>query len=876
MKPCLRVLAMAAVLSVTGAAVLAGQERVIRSARKVQELAPARAAAGVKVELHLTLTQWHATRQWYIGQDDSGGVYLDGPAVQRLGDSANWFRPGDRVVVLGETAAGLYAPIVRPWAMLWAGHVGQPQPARAKTDELAAPSLHNRLVEVEGRVASFATEQPVPGLPPTDWLVLEADGQPLRVQLPGGSLGRLLNRLSGARVRVRGVASIEFATQGQMVGPQLLSRSAADIDVVGEAAEPELQDWKLPLEDLERLFRLGDWRQVGGRHRVRGRVVYVGAETIVIQKGATTLDIPRSACFGARLGDHLEVVGTFTTTPGGYLAMTAALGRVLEDPAPMVEARSLNAETGYFELVRGTLGELEAEVVLVPEAGDAAELEVQMGPWRIRVLVPREPPGRDGPARGDRVRIRGLLRREPAILAGNRFEELRMYVSHGEALQVIDRAGWAQRMPWRRVAAWAAIALLAAVVWGLVLRRQVRQRTAELERANAGLAAAREQAERASRAKSILLAMASHDIRNPLQAVGGLLDLAQEEGPDGTWKQHLQLASRTVESLLRLLENLLDYGRLEAGGLEIAKAPFELQALLRDVAALYEAQASARGLAFRLQLDAQLPRLVRGDSVRLRQVLANLLGNALKFTASGGIVFRASRTKQGVRFEVSDTGPGIAPEQIDAIFEPFYQVGATAGTNRGAEGAGLGLAISRQLVERMGGRLEVDSVVGRGSCFHFTLPLEEVDAQGLEPTGVPNAETVPEPSLAGFRVLVVDDSAVSRLLSRRLLERMGCTVDEAPTLAEARTRLESGARFDVILADIELPDGAGTQLATVVRRHQPGAGFVLLSAHGDPETARRASDAGADGHLVKPLDWRSLRAMLHGKRREDDGPQERG
>lgn len=844
---------LGAALCLSAAAAGTSTPPVLKSALQIQQLDEDRASAGLPAELHLVVTLWVPERTWFIAQDSTGGLYLDMASAGRLLPMNTALQPGDRIILIGRAARGLFAPVLRPSVLIRTGAGPAPEPLRASVEHLLQPGVHNRLVEVEGRVASFTTNQTLPLAGVADLILLDADGRPLRAQFPAGSLASLAGSLAGRRVRVRGVASIELSPQGQALGPQLLCHGADGITVLRAETSLFRDRDRLPLEDLDSLLRYGDDRMPGLACRVRGRVVYTDDGSLVIQNGDASISAPRSILFEAEPGMHLELAGKVSVTAGGYLTMENALAWRLEEPAPHVEPRRVTASMDVFDLARGVLTELEAEVAALPGRSGNQNLEVDFGEHRIRVFTPFPVSGPQQLHEGDRIRLRGLLRRDPVQLGGPSSEQLRMYVGRRQDVELTQRAPWSRRLPWAEVSLVTAVGLATALAWGWTLRREVRLRTLQLEKANLELAAARESAERSSRAKSILLGMASHDIRNPLHGIAGLLELAQQESEPAELRSQIRLAGETARSLIRLLEDLLDYTRLEAGRIEVAARPFSLPALIRNLAQLWCAGAEAKGLQFRAVFDPRLPEWVSGDELRLRQALENLLANAVKFTSSGEVSFRVQPCPGGVRFEVSDTGPGVPAERLEEIFEPFEQ--ASPATQSGS-GAGLGLAITRQLVAAMGGRIAVQSEPGRGSCFRFELPLDPIPA----PAG--SAGVIEQPSgfpmLRGVVLLAVEDNAVLRLLVRRLLEQEGCRVESAATLAEARLRLSDPAPLDAVLIDLQLPDGSGLELAAEARHSRPGLPLIAATAHSNPATAAAALEAGFSACLTKPFSRSTL------------------
>jgi signal transduction histidine kinase/sugar lactone lactonase YvrE/ActR/RegA family two-component response regulator len=419
-------------------------------------------------------------------------------------------------------------------------------------------------------------------------------------------------------------------------------------------------------------------------------------------------------------------------------------------------------------------------------------------------------------------------------------------------LRIVVLPRWWQT-PW----AYALFALLLAALL-LALRSAYRARLRGLHEKQS-LEQRRALAEQASEAKSRFLADLGHEIRTPMTGVLGMAELLHADVVEPRQRGRVEAIQAAGQHLLRLVNDALDLARIEAGRLELQDQPFDLHALLVDAAAMLRPQAEAKGLRFALQLAPPLPRGVRGDPVRLRQIVLNLGHNAIKFTEAGSVTVRADAAEAGVRVEIADTGPGIDAASLARLFGRFEQAdGARTAARYG--GSGLGLAICRELARAMGGDIAADSAPGRGTRFRVTLPLP---AHALpEPTPLPPLR-VREPGAESLRILVVEDDALVAEVVCDLFAQLGHVAERAAHAMDALRRAAADD-FDLIVLDLDLPGLDGFALAQVLRAHGVTAPLVALTARADADAEPRARAAGMVGFVRKPVTGEMLAALVAG------------
>ena len=415
--------------------------------------------------------------------------------------------------------------------------------------------------------------------------------------------------------------------------------------------------------------------------------------------------------------------------------------------------------------------------------------------------------------------------------------------------------------PWYRTLwmefIWGLLAVLIVYLfirwrtWQLTLRQRelvqtVEHRTRELKENEIELRSAKERAETANQAKTSFLANMSHELRTPINSILGYAQiLLRRPEIDMEAKSRLRTILFSGEHLLQMINEVLDLTRVESGNVRIDLRPLELSKFIASIADEFKVRAAREKLRFIHEIDGALPEWIETDPIRLRQVLYNLLGNAMKFTAQGEVSFRVSSDRDQVRFEVKDTGKGIPEQELSLIFKPFYQA---ANNDLTGEGVGLGLHISKQIVQLLGGEIMVSSEVGKGSTFSFEIPRREASPE----------LSVSRPHIVGYqgsrwKILVVDDEVLNRAILREMLSTVGFDVAEADSSEQALSLINDG--FGVVISDIRMPGHDGHTFCRKLRSTPETKGLIIIASSASvfSDDQRQALAAGFSDFLPKPI-----------------------
>ena len=396
--------------------------------------------------------------------------------------------------------------------------------------------------------------------------------------------------------------------------------------------------------------------------------------------------------------------------------------------------------------------------------------------------------------------------------------------------------------------------LISVVATNVRIREQVAKQTLTLRQE-------KQKADEASEIKSQFLANMSHEIRTPINGIKGMHYLALQQQDWSLAKTYIEQADGAVSVLLRVLNDVLDFSKMEAGKLELVQEPVELKSLAKEVMSLMQFEVSNKPLSLQVEVDHDAPLVVNTDPIRLKQVLLNLLNNAVKFTAKGSITLKVWQSAKMTYFSVNDTGIGISEEAQKQLFNPFSQ--ADSSTSRQFGGTGLGLSICKKLVELMGGAIDLKSSEGHGSTFTFSLPLHSPLPKAQYYSGKLDKIDISNLSLAKYRLLLVEDNPLNQHVATAILETKQGVVDIANNGLEA-IKMLSDKRYDLVLMDIQMPQMDGLKATKVIRNE---LGFldlpiIGLSANAHEEDAKKAINVGMDNYITKPIDADALFKMI--------------
>lgn len=680
------------------------------------------------------------------------------------------------------------------------------------------------------------------------------------------------SKLVDAKVRIHGNAGALSTPSHQIAGFRVMFPTRNEVTVEEPApADP----FALPVRDVNSLLRFAPDIDFLHRVHIRGQVTLAWpGRALCLQDASQGICVQTAQTTPVAAGNLADVVG-FPAVGDYTPTMTDATFQPLGRGQP-VAARPVTAEQAFGGSYDAALVQIEGRLIGWDHATQDPTLVLSSGNFLFPVVLPAGTEGGSSgnptPAwqDGSKLRVTGICSvqvdtRSTMMREGMaRSKSFRILLRSPEDVLVLATPSW-----WTAGHALLVLSLVLAVTlsvlgWVAVLRHRVEQQTAIIRGQLKQAAALKEEAEAANRAKSQFLANMSHEIRTPMNGVMGMIELALETRPSPAQADCLLMARSSADALLGVIDDILDFSKIEAGKLDLEATDFDLNDWAEEVVGAFALLASERGIELTCEVCPGTPVMVRADPSRLRQVITNLLGNALKFTEHGEVGLRVSsegETGDGVtlHFAVTDTGIGIPAEKQHLIFEAFSQADTSMARKYG--GTGLGLTISARLVALLGGRIWVESEPGRGSTFHFTAQATAAaDEAGPRPVEIDSLERV--------TVLVVDDNATSRRVLSDLMAGWGMRVTVADSGAAALEILDQAAQggwpFQLVLADAQMPQMDGFALTRLIRHSSaltPPA-VVIMTSSGKTGDAAVCRETGAAAHLAKPVTRRGLSRAL--------------
>jgi len=780
---------------------------------------------------------WHG----FFVSDGATGVYIETKNQVLLTPAIH---TGSLLDIEGVTGSGEFAPIVDQATVRVLGEGTVPPSRKVSLDRLSSGIEDGQWIEFEGVVRSAEIRDSM--------LVLEVASGRFQVEVMTRKGQRNEHsRLIDARIRVRATAGPIFNQRRQFVAVNTYSPDLSYIQVL----EPAVTDpFSLPVKSLSDLFQYTPHSNPDHRVRFRGTVLAQVGKTVFLDDGIQDASVLSAQPLSLEPGDAVDVVGfpvmgDFTRTIEN--AVFRRLGKAALPPPRSISANE--ALSGDFE---GSLVRIDGRLIEKQRATGQLTMLVNAGGLVFSAVLPHEHAEHafEGVTDGSQIQLTGICM-IPETQAVRHFrvpKNFRILLRSAEDLTVLRRPSW--WTPEHALSAFGLMSLVAlgAISWVVSLNRRVRGQTATIQAQLVQAALLKDQAEAASRAKSEFLANMSHEIRTPMNGVIGMTELALETDLTQEQRELIETVKSSAGTLLTIINDILDFSKIESGKVELDLVPFQLRQSLARIMKPLAFRASEKGLELLCSVSSDVPDRIVADPTRLTQIIVNLLGNALKFTAKGEVALHVAldgieNQRARLRFSVRDTGIGIPLDKQKSIFEAFSQADSTINRNFG--GTGLGLAISTKLIRTMGGQIWVESQPGAGSCFEFTVetsfPEERKDQ-----------EPVRAVQLQGLPVLIVDDNATSRRILADMIEAEGMKPVLAPTAAQALRELEGTAgAFRLMLLDCHMPEMDGFTLLEQIQRQDPFArvSVLMLTSASQRDDVARCRRLGVAACLTKPV-----------------------